>query len=197
MDVEAGATVLSRCPELPRHLWTVDEYHRMGEVGILHPTDRIELIDGEIIHMAPVGSPHVGSVFALNRLLTRAVPHEVIVSIQSPIQMGDRTEPEPDVALLRGRPDGYRTPPLPSAADVLLIIEVADSSLRYDREVKLPMYASQGVPEVWIVDLAAQTVVVHRAPEDGAYREVTSHGSSETLRAIAFPGIDIPVGEII
>lgn len=197
MDVEAGATVLSHFPELPRHLWTVDEYHRMGEVGILHPTDRIELIDGEIIHMAPVGSPHVGSVFALNRLLTRAVPQEVIVSIQSPIQMGDRTEPEPDVALLRGRPDGYRTPPLPSAADVLLIIEVADSSLRYDREVKLPLYASQGVPEVWIVDLAAQTVVVHRAPEDGAYREVTSHGPSETLRAIAFPGIDIPVGEII
>ena len=196
MDVEAGASVLSRCPEVPRHLWTVDEYHRMGEVGILHPADRIELIDGEIIEMAPIGSPHVGSVFALNRLLAKAVPQDVIVSVQSPIEIGDRSEPEPDLALLRGRPDGYRTPPLPSAADVLLIIEVADSSLRYDREVKLPLYARQGIPEVWIVDLAAQAVVVHRKPENGAYADVTRHGPTETLQLSAFPNIHIPLGEI-
>jgi len=180
-----------------RHRFSVDAYHRMGETGILHPADRIELIDGEIAEMAPVGSPHIGAVFALNRLLTQAAPEGVTVSVQSPIQMGDRSEPEPDLALLRARPDGYRTPPRPSAPDVLLIIEVSDTSLRYDREVKLALYARHGVPEVWIVDLAARAVEIHRKPEQETYAEVATRGRSETLQPFSLPGVRISVGEIV
>jgi len=146
--VDAPANADSPPGRPARHRFSVDAYHRMSETGILHPADRTELIDGEIVEMTPVGSSHIGAVFALNRLLMRAAPEGVTVSVQSPIQMGDRSEPEPDLALLRARPDGYRTPPLPSAADVLLIIEVSDTSLRYDREVKLALYARHGVPEV-------------------------------------------------
>jgi Uma2 family endonuclease len=197
MDVEAGASVLSRCPDLPRHRWTVEDYHRMAEVGILRPADRIELIDGDIIEMAPVGSPHIGAVMTLNQLLTKAAPESVMVSVQSPIQLGARSEPEPDLALLRARADKYRRPPPPAAADVLLIIEVSDTSLRYDREVKLPLYARGNIPEVWIVDLAARAVTVHRNPEKAAYTAVTSHGPTEALEASALPGLRIPVGEIL
>lgn len=180
-----------------RHRFSVDAYHRMGEAGILSPADRIELIDGEIVEMAPVGSPHIGAVLTLNQLLTKAVPAAIMVSVQSPIQMGGRSEPEPDLALLRARPDRYRRPPPPSAADVLLLIEVSDTSLRYDREVKLPLYAGQGIPEVWIVDLAARAVDIHRSPENGAYAEVTSRGLTETLQPLALPDIRIPVSEIV
>jgi Uma2 family endonuclease len=195
--VDAPANTLTLPGWAARHRFSVDAYHRMGETGILLPADRIELIDGEIIEMAPVGSPHIGAVFALNRLLTQPAPPGVIVSIQSPIRMGDRSEPEPDLALLRARPDGYRTPPPPSAADVLLIIEVSDTSLRYDREVKLPLYARHGVPEVWIVDLAARAVEVHRGPDEETYAKATTHGGSETLRPLLLPGVDIPVRDIV
>jgi Uma2 family endonuclease len=181
-----------------RYRFSVDAYRRMGETGILQPADRIELIDGEIVEMAPVGSAHIGAVFALNRLLTQAAaPQGAIVSVQSPIQMGDRSEPEPDLALLRARPDGYRTPPPPSASEVLLIIEVSDTSLRYDREVKLPLYARHGVPEVWIIDLTARAVEVHRRPENETYAELTTRGRGETLRALWFPTVGIPVDEIV
>ena len=180
-----------------RHRFSVDAYHRMGETGILHPADRIELIDGEIVEMAPAGSAHIGAVFALNRLLTRAAPEGVTVSVQSPIQMGDRSEPEPDLALLRARPDGYRKPPPPSAADVLLIIEVSDTSLRYDREVKRALYARHQVPEVWIVDLAAAAVEIYRKPEQQTYAEVATRGRSEMLQPFLFPGVRISVSEIV
>jgi Uma2 family endonuclease len=133
----------------------------------------------------------------LNRLLTKAAPESVLVSVQSPIQMGVRSEPEPDLALLHARPDQYRRPPPPAAADVLLIIEVSDTSLRYDREVKLPLYARGKIPEVWIVDLVARAVTIYRNPEQDAYTAVTSHGSTEALEASAVPGLRIPVGEIL
>jgi Uma2 family endonuclease len=108
--------------------------------------------------------------------------------------MGDRSEPEPDLALLRARPDGYRAPPPPSASDVLLIVEVSDTSLRYDREVKLPLYARRGIPEVWIVDLAAHVVEIHRKPE---YAEVVTRSRSETLQPLSLPDVRISISEII
>ena len=111
--------------------------------------------------------------------------------------MGGRSEPKPDLALLRARPDRSRRPPPPSAADVLLIIEVSDTSLRYDREVKLPLYAGQDIPEVWIVDLGARAVDIHCNPENGVYADVTRLGLTETLQPLAFPDIRIPVSEII
>jgi Uma2 family endonuclease len=179
---------------LARHRFSVEDYHRMGESGILSPSDRIELIDGDIIEMAPVGSPHSGAVFALNRLFQ--VPG-VIVSVQNPVRMGDQSEPEPDLAILRVRADGYRSPPLQSAADVLLIIEVSDTSLRYDRDVKLPLYARHGVQEVWIVDLAAGAVEVHRGPESEAYTQVTTHSRGEAVQPRLVPNVGIAVDDVI
>lgn len=111
--------------------------------------------------------------------------------------MGDRSELEPDLALLRARPDGYRTPPRPSAAEVLLIIEVSDISVHYDREVKLALYARHGVTEVWFVDLAARAVEVHRKPEGEAYAEVATRGGSDTVEPFSLPGVRISVGEIV
>lgn len=174
-------------PTLARHRFSVDAYHRMGETGILSPTDRTELINGEIIQMPPVGSPHIGAVIALNRLLSQAVPPSIIVSVQSPIRLGDQSEPEPDLALLRSRPDGYRTPPPPSAADVLLIIEVSGSSLSYDRQDKLPLYARHGVQEVWIVDLAAGVVEVYRRPDMGDVRRCSDARPGRDAGAAAGP----------
>jgi Uma2 family endonuclease len=177
-----------------KHRFSVGDYQRMSETGILSPKARTELIDGEIINMPAVGSPHVGAVIALIRLFSRSIPENVVISAQSPIQMGDWGAPEPDFALLRARPDGYRTPPLPSAADVLLLVEVSDTSLKYDREEKLPLYARHGVPEVWIVDLTAAVVEIYRRPDQGTYAEVTTRGRSETLEPL--PGLRMPVEEI-
>jgi Uma2 family endonuclease len=168
----------------------------MGETGIRSPADRTELIVGEILQMPPAGSPHVGAVFALVRLLSQAVPSDVVVSVQSPIRCGDHSEPKPDLALLRSRPDGYRAAPPPSAADTLLIVEVSDT-LRYDRDVKLTLYARRGVPEVWIVDLTARAVEVHRRPDGETYAEVTTLGQGEMLKPLLLPGVGIPVGSVI
>lgn len=180
---------------LTRHRFDVTAYHRMAETGILLPGERTELIDGEIIQMPPVGSPHIGAVIALTRLFSQVVPREVMVSVQNPVRLGDQSEPEPDLALLRARPDGYRAPPPPSAADVLLIIEVSDTSLRYDRETKLPLYAQHGVPEVWIVDLSAGSVEIHRRPVEGVYAEGTTRRRGETLEPL--PGFRVPVEDIL
>jgi Uma2 family endonuclease len=180
-----------------RHRFSVDAYHHMAEAGILSPADRTELIDGEIIQMPPVGSPHMGAVIALTQLLARIVPASVRVSVQNPLRLDDLHEPEPDLVLLRDRFDGYRRPPLPSAADVLLLIKVSDTSLRYDREVKLPLYARHGVPEVWIVDLAAGVVEVYRKHAGTTYTEVATRGRGEALEPLLQPGLSIRVEDIV
>ena len=153
-----------------RHRLTVADYHRMGEAGILREDAHVELIDGEIIDMAPIGSLHAGTVSYLARLLMRAVGDQAVVSIQNPVMLDEHSEPEPDIALLRPRTDFYKTRH-PHPSDVLLVIEVADSSLRYDREFKLPLYARHGITEVWIVDLALNVVDVYRRPEANHYQE--------------------------
>lgn len=178
-----------------KHRFSVGDYQRMGETGILSPEARTELIDGEIINMPAVGSSHIGAVIALIKLFSRSIPQNVVISVQSPIQMGDWGAPEPDFALLRARPDGYRTPPLPSAADVLLLVEVSDTSLKYDRETKLPLYARHGVPEVWIVDLAAGVVETYRSSDGETYAEMATRGRGETLEPL--PSLRIPVEDVI
>jgi len=132
-------------PTLPRRKLTVHEYHRMGETGILSQEDRVELIDGEIIQMTPIGDPHVDMTIVLTRRLTTALGSLADVSVQNPVRLNDFTEPEPDLAVLRTD----RRRGLPFAADTLLIIEVADTSLKYDRDTKIPRYALAGIPEVW------------------------------------------------
>jgi Uma2 family endonuclease len=161
--------ILERPPAPARHRLNVDAYYRMAEAGILTDPHRVELIDGEIFDMAAIGSPHAAITNRLVRIFSRAVRDEVaLVAVQSPVRLDAYNEPEPDVILLRPRADGYRASH-PGAADILLLVEVSESSLHYDRNTKLPLYARFGVPEVWIVDLVGNTVEVYREPRNGAY----------------------------
>jgi Uma2 family endonuclease len=180
---------------LTRRTFTVDEYHKMAEAGILHEDDRVELIEGEIIEMTPIGSRHTGCVNKLTHLFTRLLGDQVIVSIQNPLRLGDKSEPEPDVALLMLRPDFYAERH-PSADDTLLVVEVADASLVYDREVKVPPYARAGLAEVWLVDLAQQQVLVHRNPTAQGYQEVHAKRPGDRLAAKALP-IEVAVDDIL
>src|ERR1700733_118976 len=151
--------VLSRYPAAPRHLWTVDEYHRMGEAGILTEDDRVELIEGELVAMAPIGSEHAAASNSLTRMLVLAVGDRGIVAVGNPVRLNRHSEPQPDFSVLRPRDDYRKT--LPRPEDTMLAVEVANTSLDYDRKVKLALYGRRGIPEVWIVNLAAKEVEVH------------------------------------
>ena len=151
---------------VPRRKLDVHDYHRMGEAGILAPGDRVELIDGEIIQMTPVGDPHVDLVIVLTARLSIAVANQAFVSVQNPLRLDDHTEPEPDLALLRlDRRRG-----VPMADDALLVIEVADTSLAYDREIKIPRYARSGIAETWLFDIESATLTRYQIPEKDKYR---------------------------
>jgi Uma2 family endonuclease len=175
---------------------TVDEYQQMGEAGVFSDTDRVELIDGEILTMSPIGSPHCAAVDRAAQAFFRATGARAIVRVQGPIDLNRYTEPEPDLVLLRPRGDFYRSGH-PHPADVLLVVEIADASLRFDREVKVPLYARAGVVEYWLVDLNAQKVTRYSAPENGTYREVSSHERGQVLSPSALPDCAIPVAELL
>lgn len=176
-----------------RHRLTVEEYYRMAEAGILREDDRIELIEGEIIDMPPIGAGHSSATNRLNAIFNRSLGDQAIVSVQNPIRLNPHNEPQPDLALLRYRDDFYRHAH-PGPTDVLLVVEVADTSLRYDLDVKLPLYARHDIPEVWILDLEHRRLEVHRRPEGGTYLEkycprpgeaVSSTGLAECLVDVA------------
>jgi Uma2 family endonuclease len=185
----------SSTAEPQRHRLTVRDYYRMAEVGILAPDARVELIDGEIIDMAPPGSLHAGTVTHLARLLGDAVGTAAIVQSQNPLTLGSLSEPQPDIALLRPRADFYKTSH-PTPADVLLVIEVANSSLAFDRKVKIPLYARHAVPEVWLVELANRRVVRHRAPEPTGYRLVDELDLSPPVDLPSLPGVRASLGAL-
>ena len=191
MDDDAP-TLLTRYPEISRHLFTVDDYHRLGEAGILAEDDRVELIEGELVEMAPIGSEHAAGVNALNRLLVLAVGERGIVSPQNPVRLDRRNEPQPDFSVLKPRADAYRSAP-PRPSDVLLIVEVAASSLAYDRGLKLALYARHAIPEVWIVNLAAQEIEVFRKPASDRYQLSTRVDRTGLLEIEALPGVWIGV----
>ena len=155
------------------HRLSVDDYERMGQANILGEDDRVELIDGEIIDMPPIGSPHGGAVKRIANRLARAFGEtEAILAVQAPLRLSDFSEPQPDIALLRPRDDFYaKSHPRPE--DVLLIIEVAETSLRYDRDKKLPLYARADIPECWLVDLAGQALWIYRNPGPQGYAVVS------------------------
>ena len=173
-----------------RHRYTVDEYYRMGDSGILKQGDRVELIEGEIVDMVPVGSAHVGVVNRLNRLLVQALGDRAIVSVQNPVRLSAFSEPEPDIALLRPRDDFY-SGAHPGPTNVLLIIEVSDSSLDYDRDVKLPLYARHEIPVVWLIDIQRKQLLVFRSPTREGYRDQLVFTSSEVSRVPGLEGIDV------
>ncbi|MFV9506274.1 MAG: Uma2 family endonuclease [Oscillochloridaceae bacterium umkhey_bin13] len=173
-----------------RKRFTVDDFARMREAGLLSEDDRIELLDGEIYVMSPVGPLHVAIVNKLNRILSQQLGDEAIVSVQNPIRLGDTGEPQPDLALLQPRADFYTTA-LATPAEILLLIEVADTSLAYDREQKLPRYAEAAISEVWIVDLASQTIEQYTQPLQGRYTLVRTILFGETIRATLLTGINV------
>ncbi len=181
---------------LEHRRFTVHEYHRMAEVDVLGEDERVELIDGEIVAMTPISQRHAAAVKRLNRLLTRLPENEVIVSVRNPIQLDDSSEPEPDAALLRYRDDFYAAAH-PTAGDVLLLVEVAESSAEYDRGVKLPLYARAGVPEVWIVDLRDGIIAVHRLPSPDGFWECRTLGADESLSPQSYPDLVLAVNDII
>jgi Uma2 family endonuclease len=154
-----------------RKQFTVDDYARMRETGILTEDDRVELLDGEIYIMSPIGPLHVAIVNKLNKILGVRVGDRGIISIQNPIRLDKLGEPQPDIAILHPRDDFY-TQALATPDDILLVIEVADTTLEYDREQKLPRYAQAHISEVWIVDVAAQTIEQHTQPYQGVYTQV-------------------------
>jgi Uma2 family endonuclease len=161
---------LSKEDDAPRpHRLTVDDYQRMGRAGILPPHARVELIEGEIIDMAPIGTRHAGIVRQIARLLERAVGDAAIVSVQMPIRLDEWSEPQPDVTLLEPRADFYKAAH-PTPADVMLVVEVADSSLPHDRDVKLALYARHHIAEVWLVDLQHDEITRYRQPHPDGYR---------------------------
>ncbi|GIV98280.1 MAG: hypothetical protein KatS3mg057_2937 [Herpetosiphonaceae bacterium] len=181
---------------ITRRIFTVTEYERMVEAGILAEDDRVELLEGEILTMSPVGSRHVATVNRLNALLNRLVGAQCIVSVQNPIRLSQHSEPEPDIALLRSRAD-YYAHQLASPTDILLIIEVADTSLDYDRQVKIPLYAQAGIPEVWIVDLDHDCVIQFADLTGRTYGIVREVGHGQTVTAHSIKDITLPIEQIL
>jgi Uma2 family endonuclease len=182
--------------EVQRRIFNTDEYHRMGEVGILTRDDRVELIEGEIVEMSPIGDPHAGGVNRLNTILNRRIGSSGIVAVQNPIRLGNYSEPQPDIAVLRPRGDFY-SQHRPTVDDVLLIVEVADSSISYDRAVKLPLYAKAGVPEVWLAALPSEIVEVHSQPVNGKYQKIRIARRGDSIAPEQLPTLSISVDEIL
>ncbi|MEZ0347490.1 MAG: Uma2 family endonuclease [Thermus sp.] len=177
---------------MTRHRITLDEFHRMVEAGVFPEDLRLELVEGDLLEMSPIGKRHAAKVARLTAHFAPLTPTRALLYVQSPLVLGS-SELYPDVALLKPRPDFYEEA-LPEGKDALLVVEVADTSLRYDLTTKLPLYARSGVPEVWVVDLEGGRLLVHRHPEGGAYREVEALGAGKRL---SFLGVEIPTEELL
>lgn len=184
-------------PALAQRLqFSVTDYHRMVDAGILTEDDPVELVEGEILRMAPVGSRHAAHVKRLNRLLTPKLADRAVVAVQDPIYVNDFSEPEPDLAILRPREDFYAAAH-PRPEDVFWLIEVSHSSLDFDREVKLPLYARHRIPELWVVDVASAVLHVFSAPEDGDYSVHSAVKRGESLTPRAFPDLKLRAEAIL
>ncbi len=179
------------------HLFTVDDYHRMGEAGIFAGAGRVELIEGVIASLSPVGPRHFAVVLRVSRLLAKAVGEQATLSIQGPVRMAPRSEPEPDVAVLKPRADDYEHG-LPGPRDVLLLVEVSDATLARDRDVKVPLYARHGIVEYWLLDLNAREALVHRQPQpdEGRFLVVERKKADAVLELAALPGARIPLAGV-
>ncbi len=180
---------------LLRGPFTVDDYHRLAECGILGEHDRVELIDGQVVEMSPIGPRHAAGVDRLTRLLSRSAAQSAVVRVQNPLTLEPRAEPQPDVALLRLPIERYAEAH-PRPDDVRLVIEVADTSAEYDREVKIPLYARAGIPEAWLVNLPSEGIEVYRQPSPRGYTEVRT-GRGDTLTPLFIQAITLEVDDIL
>ena len=179
-----------------KRLFTVSEYHSLTEAGILTEDDRVELIEGEIFQMAPIGNRHAGCVNRLNHLLSLGLGDRALVSVQNPIVLDDHSEMEPDLSVLHPRADYYSSS-RPTPEDTFVVIEVAVSSARFDRFKKIPVYARNGVPEVWLVDLTNDRIEVYREPSGMSYRNVHRFEAGDRISPLAFPDFELKAGEIL
>jgi Uma2 family endonuclease len=182
--------------EVVKRHFTIDEYYRIAEAGVLHEDDRVELIEGEIIEMSPIGSRHAACVGRLSKLLERRGGDHAIVWTQNPVQLNDFSEPVPDVALLRRRGDFYaQSKPMPE--DVFLIIEVSDSTINYDRKVKAPLYARAGIPEMWLVNLPEELIEVYTRSADGTYQETRLVRRGESIPVETIGGLTVEADAVL
>lgn len=178
--------------ELKRRRFTIEEFQRMGASGILDEDERVELIEGEIIQMAPIGPRHAGCVINANELFVARLRGRAVISPQNPVVIRPRSEPQPDLLLLRPRALSYSRE-LPAAQDVLLAVEVADTTVRFDRLVKSRLYAQAGIAEFWLLLPVEGSVEVHREPGADGYARVTAYGSGQTVSPLAFPDVAFSV----
>jgi Uma2 family endonuclease len=182
--------------KVARRRFTVDEYYQMACAGILKEDDRVELIEGDIIEMASIGTKHAACIRRLLYIFHSKLSDNVLVDAQNPLRIDKYSEPQPDLMLLKPRDDYYSTFH-PRPEDVLLLIEVADTSVTYDREVKVKLYAQAGINEVWLVDLQTQQVIAYRQPSPSGYSEVKEYRCGDNIVPLAFQGLNIPVEDIL
>jgi Uma2 family endonuclease len=182
--------------KLAKRWITTEEYERMGEAGIFPQDARLELIEGEIYEMSPIGSPHAACVKFLSRLLNDLFGKDAIVGTQDPIHLDDFSEPQPDVTLLRWRDDFYRSAH-PTPADVLLVVEVADTTVETDRKIKIPLYARAGIKEAWIVNIPDERIEVYTDPSDDAYGQVKEFARGERAQSETLANLNVGVAELI
>jgi Uma2 family endonuclease len=176
--------------------FNVTEYYRMAEAGVLKPDDRVELIEGEIIKMSPIGGPHAACVERLDDLLAGVVEPSLMVRMQNPITLDDFSEPIPDIAIVRARRDYYATRH-PAPAEVFLIIEVADTTVLTDRNIKIPLYARIGIPESWLINLPKQMIEVYFDLYEGKYRKRSTFKRGESVNSATIKGLLLSVDEIL
>jgi Uma2 family endonuclease len=182
---------------VPKHrLFTVEDYYRMVGAGILREDERVELIKGEILLMAPIGSRHMFCVNRFTRRFVLGLGDRAIVSVQNAVRLSMRSQPQPDLALLRPRRDEYYYS-VPAPEDVFLVVEVSDTTLTYDRDTKLPLYAEWGVPEVWIANLTELSMIVAREPSAAGYQRIEIVPDGGTVSPAAFPDLVLPLRELL
>lgn len=182
--------------QITRRLFSVKEYDQMITAGVFHEDDRIELLGGEIVTMTPIGIGHAACVKRLNHFLSRQLGDRVIISVQDPIHLDQQSEPEPDIAVLQPRADFYAGGH-PEPEDIFLLVEVADSSFAYDREIKMPHFARVGIPEVWLVSVENETITVYRQPSPSGYTFEQTLRRGDTLALLAFPDVVVTAVDIL
>lgn len=181
--------------ELTRHPFSVEDYDQMIAVGILGESDRVELIEGEIIAMAAQGDKHIVCINRLTHRVNQSLQGDLRLSVQNAIRIGKRSKPEPDLAIFHESPDAAL--PIPTAENTILVMEVADSSLNYDRVRKLPLYAEAAIPEAWLFDLVNRRIERHTEPRPGGYRLIAIANAGESLASTVLPGLVLETNTIL
>ena len=181
---------------LDKYSFTAEEFERMGEAGIFRQDARLELIDGEIFEMSPIGNAHAACVKFLNRVLSRLFGGTFIIGVQDPIRLNDFSEPQPDISLMRWRDDDY-SGGHPTPADVLLVIEVSDTTLEYDRQMKVPLYARAGIAEAWLVNIPEERMEIYSDPSGDSYRRAEVFARGSEARSHTIEGLSVSVGELL